>query len=82
MDHLKICNALNCVVYFADPYCSGQKSGVENINKIFREYYPKGTDFREIEQTEMNKVQYQINGKPRKKLGFSTPKKESFKRIV
>lgn len=82
MDHLKICKALNCVVYFADPYCSGQKGGVENINKIFREFYPKGTDFRVVEQADMNKVQYQINERPRKKLGFSTPKKEFYKRIV
>lgn len=82
MDHKKICEALQCTVYFADPYCSGQKGGVENINKIFREYYPKGTDFREIDQKEMNKVQYQINERPRKKLGFSTPKKEFFKRIA
>ena len=82
MEHLKICKALGCTVYFADPYCSGQKGGVENINKIFREYYPKGTDFREIEQKEMDKVQYQINERPRKKLGFSTPKKEFFKRIA
>lgn len=82
MDHLKICEALNCVVYFADPYCSGQKGGVENINKIFRGYYPKGTDFRKVTQEEMNQVQYQINERPRKKLGFSTPKNEFFKRIV
>lgn len=49
-EHKKICRALECTVYFADPYCSGQKDGVENINKIFREYFPKGTDFREIYQ--------------------------------
>lgn len=81
-DHKKICKALGCTVYFADPYCSGQKGGVENINKIFREYYPKGTDFREIDQKELDKVQYQINERPRKKLGFSTPKKEFFKRFA
>jgi len=82
MDHKKICKALGCVIYFADPYCSGQKGGVENINKIFREYYPKGTDFRNIDQTDMNRVQYQINERPRKKLRFSTPQKEFFKNIT
>ena len=82
MDHEKICKALDCTVFFADPYCSGQKGGVENINKIFREYYPKGTDFRYVDQADMDKVQYQINERPRKKLGFSTPKKEFFKRIA
>jgi len=82
MDHKKICKALECTVYFADPYCPGQKGGVENINKIFREYYPKGTDFTDVEQKEMDRVQYQINERPRKKLGFSTPKKEFFNRIA
>lgn len=81
MEHKRICKALDCVVYFADPYCSGQKGGVENINKIFREYFPKGTDFRHVDQKELNRVQYQINDRPRKKLGFSTPKIEFFKRI-
>lgn len=82
MDHKNICKALECTVYFADPYCSGQKGGVENINKIFREFFPKGTDFRDIDQKELNKVQYLINERPRKKLGFSTPKIEFFKRIA
>ncbi len=82
MDHKKISKALDCTVYFADPYCSGQKGGVENINKIFREYFPKGTDFRVVQQQELNEVQYQINERPRKKLGFSTPKIEFFKRFA
>lgn len=82
MEHKKICKAPEYTVYFADPYCSGQKGGVENINKIFWEYIPKGTDFREVEQKEIDHVQYQINERPRKKLGFSTPKREFFKRIL
>ena len=82
MEHKKICKALDCTVYFADPYCSGQKGGVENINKIFREFFPKGTDFRLVEQKDLDCVQYQINERPRKKLGFSTPKREFFKRIL
>lgn len=82
MDHRKICRALDCTVYFADPYCPGQKGGGENINKILREFFPKGTDFREVDQSELNRTQYMINERPRKKLGFSTPKKEFFKRIA
>lgn len=82
MEHKRICKTLNCIVYFADPYCSGQKGGVENINKIFREFFPKGTDFRLIEQKEFDKVQYQINERPRKKLDFSTPKFEFYKMFM
>ena len=81
MNHRNICKALECTVYFADPYCSGQKGAVENMNKILREYFPKGTDFRLVSQAQLDKVQYQINERPRKKLGFSTPKVEFFRRI-
>lgn len=80
-NHLQICKALECIVFFADPYCSWQKGGVENINKIFREYFPKGTDFRDIAQEKLNEVQYLINERPRKKLGFSNPKIEFFKKL-
>ena len=80
-NHMDIARKLRCKVYFADPYCSGQKGAVENANKIFREYFPKGTDFRRITQHELNRAQYQINDRPRKKLNFSTPKIEFFKRI-
>lgn len=80
-NHEAIGKALGCTVYFADPFCSGQKGGVENINKIFRQYYPKGTDFRTIDQRDLDRTQYEINERPRKKLDFSTPKFEFYKRI-
>ena len=81
MNHRNICKALGCTVYFADPYCSGQKGAIENMNKILREYFPKGTDFRLVSQAHLDNVQYQINERPRKKLGFSTPKFEFFRII-
>lgn len=80
-NHEAIGKALGCTVYFADPFCSGQKGGVENINKIFRQFYPKGTDFRIIDQRDLDRTQYEINERPRKKLDFSTPKFEFYKRI-
>lgn len=80
-NHKAIAKALGCTVYFADPYCSGQKGAVENANKILREYFPKGTDFRQVTQEELNNVQYQINERPRKKLNSSTPKIEFYRRI-
>lgn len=81
MNHKNICKALDCTVYFADPYCSGQKGAIENMNKILREFFPKGTDFRVVTQAQLDRVQYQINERPRKKLGFSTPKKEFFRKF-
>lgn len=80
-NHKDICKALDCTVYFADPYCSGQKGAIENMNKILREYFPKGTDFRTVSQAQLDQIQYRINERPRKKLGFSSPKIEFFRRV-
>ena len=47
---------------------------MENTNKLFRQYFPKETDFNSITQHELDKVQYKINNWPHEKLNFSTPK--------
>ena len=82
MNHKNICEALECTVDFADPYCSGQKGAIENANKILREYFPKGTDFRPVTQAQLNRAQYQTNERPRKKLGFQLPKLSSSQRLA
>lgn len=63
-------HALGVGTYFADPYSSFQKAMVENANKMIRRYYPKGTDFATVSQTELNMKIDIINKKPRKSLGF------------
>lgn len=81
MNHGWLAKRIGATVYFADPFCSGQKGAVENANKLFRQYFPKGTDFRNIQQAELDRIQAKINNRPRKKLGFSSPKREFFKLI-
>ena len=81
MNHSWLAKRIGATVYFADPFCSGQKGAVENANKLFRQYFPKGTDFRYIQQAELDRIQAKINNRPRKKLGFSSPKIEFFKLI-
>lgn len=76
MNHEWLTKKLGVKVYFTDPYCSWQKGAVENANKLFRQYFPKGTDFRKISQRQLDMVQHKINRRPREKLGFSTPLKE------
>lgn len=80
-DHQWLAKMLGTKVYFADPYCSGPKSAVENANKLLRQYFPKGTDFREVSQEKLNQVQYKINRRPREKLGFISPKVAFFNAI-
>lgn len=80
-EHQWLAKMLDTTVYFADPFCSGQKGAVENANKLFRQYFPKGTDFNLIEQAELDQVQYKINRRPREKHDFLSPKVVFFRAI-
>lgn len=78
--HQLITKALNGVtVYFADPYASWQKGLVEYTNKLIRQYIPKGADFDDFSPQKLMEIQKKLNARPRKKLNFSTPKREFFK---
>lgn len=69
-------------VFFADPYCSWQKGAVENVNKLIRQYIPKKSNFNSFSPQFVRKVGHKLNLRPRKRLGFSTPKCEFFKQIA
>lgn len=70
------------LVFFADSYSSWQKGAVENANKLIRQYIPKGTDFSDLSDAFIRKIQYKINRRPRKKLNFDTPKNVFFRLIA
>lgn len=61
---------LGVPTFFCDPYSSWQKGGVENVNKLLRRYFPKGTDFAPVSTRQIRKVVDLINKKPRKILGY------------
>jgi IS30 family transposase len=60
--------------YFCDTYCSWQKGGVENCNKLIRWYLPKNESFENISRERLSLVQKKLNNRPRKKLNYLTPK--------
>ena len=70
------------LVFFADSYSSWQKGAVENANKLIRQYIPKGTDFSDLSDAFIRKIQYKINRRPRKKLNFDTPRNVFFRLIA
>ena len=80
-EHEWITKQLNVPVYFTDSYCSWQKGGVENENKLIRQYIPKGTDISTVTDGKIKKTQYKLNARPREKLNFSTPKECFYKFI-
>jgi len=66
-------NQVGIQTYFADPYASWQRGGSENANMWIRYYFPKGTDFSKITNEEIKDVEWELNNRPRKRLGFKTP---------
>lgn len=59
--------------YYARPYCSGDRGTNENTNGLIRDYFPKKTDFSMISDEVIQLVEYQLNGRPRKRLNWLTP---------
>jgi IS30 family transposase len=66
-------NNLQISCYFAHPYCSGERGTNENTNGLIRHYFPKGTDFATISNEDISRVEYILNTRPRKRLGWKTP---------
>lgn len=60
-------------IYFAHPYHSWERWTNENTNWLIRQYLPKSTDFSHITQEDLNKIEREINSRPRKRLNYSTP---------
>lgn len=73
-DHSKIDKALGSTAYFADPYSSWQRGSNENLNGLIRQYIPKSRPLSTVSDAELVKIEELLNTRPRKRLGFRTPK--------
>jgi len=72
--HKDISKALGIDFYFARPYHSWERGANENMNGLVRQYFRKGTSFEDITDNDIERVQNQLNSRPRKKLSYLTPK--------
>lgn len=59
--------------YSAHPYHSWERGTNENTNGLIRDYFPKKTDFTVIPDADITAVEYALNTRPRKRLGWRTP---------
>jgi len=72
--HQVITKKTGMKIYFAHPYSSWERGTNENTNGIIRRDFPKGTDFNLIDEKQLLKLQHKLNNKPRKIIGYKTPK--------
>lgn len=52
-------------VYYAHPYCSGERGTNENNNRLIRRWIPKGTDITNIKVSFIKQIEDWINNYPR-----------------
>lgn len=73
-------NHLDLELYYADPGCPYQRGTNENTNGLIRQFFPKGTDFRDVSHQAVREVENLLNDRPRECLGFRTPHEVFFEK--
>jgi IS30 family transposase len=81
-EHQRLTRDTRVQVYFAHPASPWERGTNENTNGLLRQYFPKGTDFNKVSTCDIKRAQEQLNGRPRKCLGFATPAEEFAKCCV
>lgn len=70
--HYEIAEELNVKTFFTRPYTSQDKGSIENRNGVIRRFYPKKTDFNEVSNPEIKRVEKMINNRPIRKFDYKS----------
>ncbi len=79
-EHQKTERDANIKIYFAYPYHSWKRGTNENTNGLLREFFPKGSPFKDVTQTHVDRAVRLLNTRPRKCLNYLTPEEVFFER--
>jgi|SRR3989339_20373 len=71
--HPILSKIIKAPIYFCHPYHSWEKGGVENFNKLIRQYIPKSSDISKFSKEYIQEIETKLNNRPRKSLNYKTP---------
>lgn len=57
-------------LYYCHPYSAYERGSNENMNRMIRWFFPKGTNFDEVTDTDIRRAEEWINSYPRRVLGW------------
>ena len=72
-EHKEVASTCQLDFYFANPYCSWERGANENLNGLVRQYFPKKTNFSNITDEQVERIEKKLNNRPRKRFNFETP---------
>jgi len=71
--HPETARALKAAIYFSHSYRAWERGTNENTNGLLRQYFPRKKDIAQPPAKELRRIEYLLNTRPRKCLGFKTP---------
>jgi len=79
--HEELTKSTGVPVFFTHPYCSTERGSIENANGLVRYYLPKRTSFATLTQEHRDQISGALNNRPRKCLGYLTPREVPLKEV-
>jgi len=79
-EHKKTEREAQIEIYFAYPYHSWERGTNENTNGLLREFFPKGSPFKDVTQRDLDRAVKFLNTRPRKCLEYLTPNEVFYER--
>lgn len=60
------------IVFFCHPYSAYERGSNENMNRLIRRFFPKGTSFDNVSEEQLAEAERWVNNYPRKLLGWKS----------
>ena len=78
LDEKTIGGIFGAKVYYTHAYAGWETGTVENLNKLVRRFYPKGTDFSKVTRKQIKALQEKLTAYPRQLKPRKEPKMRIF----